>query len=137
MMTRRRNSSKATARALTLIEVVAGLALLVAIMAALLLAKAHWQRSLADSDRRLAASAAADALLSAWWQNPRAFPVHRGGAVPEHADMRWQTFFIPNRGVEHLGTRAVRLEIVPAEPTAAPALCSVELVLPNPDDFHD
>jgi hypothetical protein len=137
MTTRRHNSSRVTARALTLIEVVAGLALLVAIMAALLLAKAHWQRRLVDAGRRLAAVSAADALLSEWWQNPKAFPVHSGGAVPEHANMRWQTTLIQNKAVEQLGTRAVRLEILPADPTPPPALCSVEVVLPNPDDFHD
>jgi hypothetical protein len=116
----------ATARALTLIEVVAGLALLVAIMAALLLAKSHW----------LAANSAADELLSAWLQNPKAFPIQSGGAVPEHADMRWETSLVSNTGVERLGTRVVRLEILPTDHAAAP-LCRVELVLPNPDDFHD
>jgi type II secretory pathway pseudopilin PulG len=126
----------ATARALTLIEVVAGLALLVAIMAALLLAKSHWQRRLADSGRRLAANSAADELLSAWLQNPKAFPIQSGGAVPEHADMRWETSLVSNTGVERLGTRVVRLEILPTDHAAAP-LCRVELVLPNPDDFHD
>jgi hypothetical protein len=136
MTTRRSNSSTATARALTLIEVVAGLALLVAIMSALLLAKSHWQRKLAESDRRLAATSAADGLLSAWWQNPKAFPIHSSGAVPEHGDMRWQTMLVGNSGVDRLGSKVVRLEIVPTDRDASP-LCRVELVVPNPDDFHD
>src|SRR6476646_1672368 len=88
--------------AMTLLEVVAGLALLASLLGALLLAKVRYARQAAGADRRLEAVAAADALLAAWHQNPQALPRDGSGMVPGDGQLAWRTRSITNTGIEDL-----------------------------------
>src|SRR4051812_8008804 len=69
-------------RAMTLIEVVGGLALLGTLLVGVLLAKAKFTRQAATADRKLQAVSAADELLVAWRQDPLALPRDGVGTVP-------------------------------------------------------
>src|SRR4051794_34521543 len=78
-------------RAMTLIEVVGGLALLGTLLVAVLLAKAKFTRQAATADRKLQAVAAADELLTVWRQDSNALPRDGVGPVPGDRQFSWRT----------------------------------------------
>src|SRR5260221_5834505 len=99
-------------RAMTLVEVVGGLALLATLLVALLLAKARYTRQSAGADRRLRAVAAAEALLTGWRQDARSLPRSGSGGVAGDEGFVWRTRTVPNTDVNDLGGAVVRLEIL-------------------------
>ena len=117
---------------MTLLEVVAGLALLASLLAALVVAKARYARQAAAADRRLDAVAGADALLAVWHQDPRSLPREGSGAVPGDARLSWRTRPVANGDVEDLGGRVVRLEIFDERAGGRPVLVGVEFVAGDP-----
>jgi hypothetical protein len=119
---------------MTLLEVVAGLALLASLLAALVMAKARYARQAAAADRRVEAVAAADALLAGWHQDPRSLPrdFSGSGAVPGDRRLAWQMRPVANAGVEELGGRVVRLEVLDERLAPPPVLVAVETVVGEP-----
>src|SRR4051812_1146961 len=117
--------------ALTLVEVVAGLALLATLLVAVLGTKARVTRQWAHANRKLEAVAAADRLLAGWWATPATFPRKSSGNVPGDAGLNWRTTPVGNDAVRPLGASVVRLEIVDGrQPAASGAvLASVDVVL--------
>jgi hypothetical protein len=95
----------------TLIEVTAGLGLLATVLVLVFSARDHVARQQVRADRRLAAVAAADALLADWLRAPATFPRAGAGVVPGRPELTWSTRPVPNPAVEALGGRAVRLEV--------------------------
>jgi prepilin-type N-terminal cleavage/methylation domain-containing protein len=121
------SSRKPPARkGLTLIEVIAGLALMATLLVTMLLLKARFTHQLSDSDRKLRAVAAADALLEQWWANPEKFPINRAGSVTDSPGLNWQTHLVANDVVSKLDCRVVRLDILSGDSVVT----SVELMLP-------
>ncbi len=118
---------------MTLIEVLAGLALLASLLGGLLLVKARSGRQWSAANRRLEAVAAADGLLSSWWRSPREMPRDDSGPVPDHDAMFWRTRLVENADTRALGARVVRLQIVsdPGAPDAT-ELTRVDVLLPSP-----
>jgi hypothetical protein len=119
---------------MTLLEVVAGLALLASLLGALVMAKARYARQAAAADRRVEAVAAADELLAAWHQNPRALPLEfsGSGAVPGERRLAWRLRPVVNAGVEELGGRVVRLEVLDERLAPPPVLVTLETVVAEP-----
>jgi Tfp pilus assembly protein PilV len=113
---------------LTLIEVVAGLALMATILVAMLVMKTRFTHQLAFSNQHLRAVAAADSLLEQWWADPAKFPINRSGAIPQYPGFDWQTNLVENDVVARLDSRVVRLDIV----ADAKVVTSVEVMLPQP-----
>jgi prepilin-type N-terminal cleavage/methylation domain-containing protein len=119
-------------RGLTLVEVVAGLALLSTLLVAVLTTKARVTRQWSHAQRKLQAVAAADRLLAEWW--PRrgdAFPRQSSGRVSGDTGLRWRTMPVANEPLNALRTTAIRLDILD-ERAARPGedvLASVEVVL--------
>src|SRR5829696_1110368 len=95
-------SSNRSRAAMTLLEVVAGLALLASLLGALVIAKARYVRQAAAADRRVEAVAAADALLAGWHQNPRSLPRDFSGSGDAPGDRRlaWRLRPVANAGIE-------------------------------------
>ena len=110
---------------LTLIEVVAALALMATLLVAILTIKSGLSRRRAAADRRLRAVAAADGLLTQWWTDPATFPVDRSGPVAADPSLGWATHALPSPTVARLGGRTVRLDI--RDPAV---VLSVDVVLP-------
>ena len=109
MSTSRRRSRSA---GLTLIEVVAGLALMGGLVAALMFARVRFARQSAALDAREQAVAAADGLLAAWWREPTTLPAENAGRVPGDARLTWRTTARPNATLEQLRGVPVRLDIL-------------------------
>lgn len=77
-------------RAFTLVEVLAGLALLGSLLATSMLVKARNTRQMALSNRRLVAVEATEKLLQSWWTK-KTLPLAGSGVLPGQADLTWRT----------------------------------------------
>ena len=117
---------------LTLVEVLAGLALLSTLLVAVLGTKVRVTRQWAHAQRKLEAVAAADKLLAGWWAKPTEFPRRSSGLVAGDSGLGWRTAPVANDAIRPLGASVVRLEIVDqraSAPSASFVLASVEVVL--------
>ncbi len=118
---------------LTLIEVIAGLALLGWLLSAVVLAKARHTRQLAESNRQLEAIEAADLLLARWWAVKDDIPLPRSGRgrVPGSDLWHWRVTPLARDEADALGIEIVRLQISDGrwDPQTPPAV-EVDLVLP-------
>ena len=114
---------------MTLIEVVAGLALLGTLLVGIVLAKVRYTHQWNAADRRVQCAKAADELLTAWWARPGSFPRSAAGDVPGEPDLSWRTAPVGNPAVESLGAVAVRLAVIDRRyPVADPVV--IDVVLP-------
>jgi len=100
-------------RGLTLIEVVAGLALLASLLVGCLTAYGHHVRQVRQARQRLAAVRAADALLAQWFQESGRIPVAAQNSFAGAGQLCWRTRLISDPGAELLASQVVRLEILP------------------------
>lgn len=117
---------------MTLIEVLAALALLGSLAVAMLLSRSRLIDQHARAEQKLEAVRAADTLLSQWWaDDPSAFPVDREGDIAGHTDWVWQTRQVQHDNLRTFEARVVRLRILDESTPGQPAeLTSVDLVLP-------
>ena len=95
---------------MTLIEVVAGLAILGTLLASLVVARSRYLMQWALAGRKEQAVVAADRLLSSWWAAPDKWPRHGEGDLPQ-TKMRWRTSILDNPVAKDLDAQVVRLEI--------------------------
>src|SRR6185437_1081783 len=79
-----------TRRAMTLIEIIAGLVILSTILASLAIARGRFARQWAEADRKLTATRALDALVAEWMQKGDV-PLNRKGVLPEAKNLFWRT----------------------------------------------
>ena len=130
-MTSSRRTRRKRPRGLTLVEVVAGLALLSTLLVAVLTTKARVTRQWTHAQRKLQAAAAADRLLVEWWPRRDEFPRQSGGRVAGESGLRWRTTPVANPTLNALRTSVVRLEIFDERATRPgdDLLASVEVVL--------
>src|SRR5436309_3173648 len=100
-------------RAVTLVEVLAGLLLLGTVLASALIARGRFLRQWAEADQRLAASRAADAMLATWLGAPASsLAVPAQGTVPDLHGYSWRTRWAPHtRDADALRVAVARLEI--------------------------
>ena len=129
---------RSPAAGLTLLEVVAALAIMGTILAGVVMAKSRHTRQLALAQRQAVAVRAADELISAWWTASRGVPIGLSGTTPTAENLAWETHLVENQAIQALGARVVRVEIrdvtpgqQPSADSAAP-LVAVELVVPDP-----
>jgi hypothetical protein len=135
---------KARARALTLIEVVASLAILGTLLVSMLMARQRYSRQWTLAVRKGEAVSAADQLLSEWWRDPRKLPLEGRGVIAGHPDLMWRTRTMDNRDADALDAQVVRLEVfTQAErqkgntQVKEKALATVDLLLPKPEEAGD
>lgn len=126
------------AEALTLIEILASLALLGSLLAAMLLARGQMAHQWRAAQEKLEAVEAADRLLEDWWVSG---PVGVSGVagvagVPRHdqgeikdTDLHWRTEPLSVQPLEDLEVEVIRLEVFNPR-LRAEVLVSVELIAP-------
>jgi prepilin-type N-terminal cleavage/methylation domain-containing protein len=120
-------------RGLTLLEVVAALAILGGVLVGIVLARAKLARQTAMARQLSQAVRLSDDLIASWWARPEGVPVGADGVLGAEEAWVWATSPVANPAIERLGARVVRLEVRPRrEPSgtgrAAPIV--VDLVLP-------
>lgn len=109
-----RSSALCKRRGLTLVEVVAGLALLAALAVGGLLAFGAHQRQLRQSALRLEAATLADRLLTEWYAGSGYVPRPAWGVFPDAAGWRWHTRPVARGRIDDLEIETVRLEVFAA-----------------------
>lgn len=136
---------------MTLIEVVAAIAILGTILVGIVLAQARHTRQLARTDRIDAAIEAADRQLQRWWTSEEGVPVGDRGVV-DQTSLRWVSRVVQSPTLDEHGARVVRIDFYSGDDqtrgdSAGRPLFSVDLVLrqpqpadetePNSDDAGD
>jgi type II secretory pathway component PulJ len=120
------------AAGLTLVEVVAGLALLSTLLVAVLTTKARATRQWSHAQRKLEAIAAADRLVTGWWQDLDRFPRRSAGRMPGASGLAWRTSPVAKPELSGLAVSVVRVEVFDEAASGAAdrtPLASVEVVL--------
>ncbi len=116
--------------ALTLVEAIAGLALLAIVLVSTMVARAHCQRQARMAACRHEAVLAADALLTRWWRSPGGIPrLASGEASAARRTLLWRTTPALNPPVAALGAQVVRLEIFEVPAAGSDPLVTVEVVV--------
>jgi len=114
---------------MTLVEAVAGLALLGLLLVAILLAKARYTRQWARANLRGQAVAAADALLGQWRQ--AAFPMKDESGYVDGTDFAWRRNMVSDKSAAVMGLQVVRLEVFDDRPMQRePVSVTVDFVMP-------
>lgn len=101
--------------AFTLIEVLAGLAILSSVLVGVVLARSEHSRQWIDAQHRLEAIEAADKLASTWWSQSR-FPAPGHGTTGKKTLFHWRTTRKTNRDLESHGVQPIRLELFDSSP---------------------
>jgi len=102
-------SSRWSAAGLTLIEVVAAIAIMGTILVGIVMAQARHTRQLAQARQVRALVDEADALIASWALNLTQVPVDAEGAVAD-GRLRWRTRAVENEPIEEVRARVVRVE---------------------------
>lgn len=122
---------------LTLIEVVAAIAILGTIVTGIVLAKSRLTRQTVAARQTNAMVRATDELIAGWWVDPQGIPVEQSGSIPGNESLVWQTRLVENLPLEARGAQVVRVEVrdggeaIP--PVDDPVSVVVDLVLPHPN----
>ncbi len=125
-------STNCSRRGLTLIEVVAGLALMGTLLAAMLSAKSNFTRQHRHAQRVLAAVAAADDLLMNHWQDIRGLEGLGAGGFNQHDDLIWTATRINDSSANDWYCKIVRVQVMDAAGGPGdPPLVSVDLLVPD------
>lgn len=111
---------------LTLLEVLAALAILATILAGVLLARGKLQRQHLAAQQRLRAVAVADQLLSDWWPGGNV-PLEAEGIVPNNSEFRWRTQIVKQTDEPVVGN-IIRLQMLSDQESQI--LSELELWLP-------
>ena len=126
--------SRRSRRGTTLVEAVAGTALLGSLLVSILIGASRLQAQAARAERRIEACRVADGLLKGWWAKRDEFPREARGTVPGHNGWRWRTRGSENESARALGGEIVALEIFAPEASSDRAATRIEVFLPEGDD---
>lgn len=113
--------------AFTLVEVVAGIALLAVLLVGVVQSIAAHKRTLARAADRIEAAAVADRLLGSLSGRGGLYPTNARGLVPTHPDWAWSLTRTGTQMLEGFPVDTLRLEIVDTTPQPS-SLLRVELV---------
>jgi len=117
---------------MTLIEVMAGLAIMGTVLGALLVAAARLRIQSARAELRLEACGTADRLLDRWWPQKDRLPREDTGTVRAAGKTwRWRTHPVANGAAEQMGAQVVAVEVYPADRQGEGPMAHVEVLLPK------
>ena len=98
-------------RGLTLVEVVASIALLGTMLTIIILAQGRHQRQIQRARTRIKACEAAEKLLTQWYVQNEDIPIDHTGQVSGDATFDWRTRTVDSHDVERIGATIVELSI--------------------------
>ena len=121
---------------LTLVEALAGTALMATVLVAILLAAGRMKAQSRGAAMREEGCLIADGLLRAWWPDRHKLPRDARGAVGGKAGWHWRTRRVASEEAAALGGEIVALEVFAPGGSGEPA-ARVEIVLPGEDKGED
>ena len=122
--------SRRRRRGTTLVEAVAGTALLGCLLVAILVAHGRMTVQASRASLRVEACRIADRLLADWWLDTDQLPRDGSGAVAGHPGWTWRTQRLANDTAAALKADAVALSLFgPGQPAGLPA-ARIELLVP-------
>lgn len=130
---------RSRARGLTLIEVVAAIAILGTLLVGVVLAKSRHTRQAALAQNKMQAVVLTDELIAGWWDRPEGVPASDSGVLSEEDGLRWQTQVVNNPEIASLGARVVRVAVrenprlISRNREDEEPVLIVDLVVPDPE----
>ena len=115
---------------MTLVEVVAGMALLGTLLVSIVMATSRLTAQSHLATRRVQAYQVADELLTEWWNDLENIPRNQSAMVPGYDDWRWQTV-TTDADIEGTDAELVTLEIFEAG-VGTVSLARVEILVSVP-----
>lgn len=125
------------AKATTLVEALAGMAILGGVLVTMLIGQARLMAQQARADDRLEACRLADALLESWWRDRDRFPRNESGTISGTRSWQWQTQPVANDEAAAVGAEVVALELRHEGIGEDEAALRIEVLLPAPPDLPD
>ena len=123
--------SRRWAGGFTLVEALAGMAILGTLLTTIVVANARLISQAGRAKLRVEACEIADGLLGKWWARRDDFPRNDSGDVPRHEGWRWRTRTIQNESAETLNAEVVTLEIFAPDWQDTLPTVRVEILLPQ------
>ena len=121
-----------SARGVTLVEALAGTAIMGTLLAGILIARGRLAAQAGRAAMRVEACRAADDLLERWWPKRQEFPANDGGEIAGRPGWTWRTREVASESAKRMHVRVVALEIFGPQPGPEPA-AGVEILLPAED----
>ncbi len=121
-------------RGVTLVEALAGAAILGTLLVCILVANARLTAQDRRSAERIEACRIADGLLGRWWSGGRRLARDAAGDVPGSAGWRWRMGVVTDEDAEVMDARIVRLEVFAPDTEGGTPAVGVELLLANEED---
>lgn len=123
---------RSAGRGLTLVEVIAGLALLATLLASILVAFGSQAAQIRAARDRLRAVEMADRLLSEWSSQNAIPAVGTEQSLPGTNDWRWRIVAGESAELESSGVSSVRVDVFRSKETGTDqVLASVDLLVPG------
>lgn len=126
---------RSRSRGLTLIEVVAAIAILGSVLVGLLLAQSRHTDQLIKARLQSSAVVATDELIAQWSTQPQGVPIDAEGSLPAVEGVTWRTLFVANAPIVEVGARVVRVEVLDqrdGDIRGDRRLFVVDMVVPDP-----
>ena len=137
MNTNWKRRSRRSMAGVTLVEAVAGTAVLGSLLVSILIGAVRLQGQAGRAERRLEACRVADQLLEAWWRVPEEFPRRDEGEVSEGDGWLWRTEVVPGDADRSLRGEVVALEVFAAGGRDGDPAARVEVFLPEKEDVPE
>jgi type II secretory pathway pseudopilin PulG len=116
---------------LTLVEAIAGIALLGTLLATVLLSIGRIRTQDARAAQRIEACRIAEDLLQQLWAKADKFPRGGDGEVSGKKGWRWRTQAVANPQAQNIRGEVVAVEVLAPGSDAGPPAARVEIVLPT------
>jgi len=123
------------AKATTLVEALAGMAILGGVLVTMLIGQARLVAQQARADERLEACRLADALLESWWRDRDRFPRNESGTISGTRSWQWRTQPVANDEAVAVGAEVVALELRREDAAQEQPSLRIEVLLAAPPDL--
>lgn len=112
---------------MTLIETIAGTALVGTVLVSIIMASANFNTQTARADQRIMACRLADELLESWWAQDKTVPENSSGLIEKDDSWTWATKLVKDPKLKKLNCNRIALEIQRSDSNEA--ACRIELLV--------
>jgi len=122
---------------MTLVEVLAGMAILGSLLTGIVLAQARLTVQSRRTMQRRQACQLAEGLLSLWWEDEVIIPRNSSGNIADPPGWRWLTYVYYTDEADDLGAEVMRLNLFGPGSAENETTLSIEILLPRLETDED